>query len=317
MIREPVTQSGIPPSATLPAPPAESTSAEAESGYVTVHFEGVTQVPTFLIEQRQQRMGGALGVSMLTHAAFIVLVIWLIRLTPSVLPDSLPDFTNVGLVFLNIEGPGGGGGGGGNKSPDPPPKAELPGKEKLTVEVAKTPAPRPLEPKPEPPQQELVLPVLSVRSGADTLPGEVLAPPAPVVTTSQGSGTGSGAGTGRGAGSGEGTGSGLGPGTGGGFGGGAYQLGAGIEPPRVRREVRPKYTNDAMRAKIMGQVEVEVVVLADGTVGQARVVRSLDSTFGLDDEALKAARLWRFEPAKRQGVPVPVIARIVLNFSIW
>ena len=82
------------------------------------------------------------------------------------------------------------------------------------------------------------------------------------------------------------------------------------------REVRPNYTADAMRAKVQGTVWVEAVVLQDGTVGEAKIVRSLDSTFGLDEEALKAARQWRFAPGTRFGQPVPVLVTIELTFTL-
>ena len=59
-----------------------------------------------------------------------------------------------------------------------------------------------------------------------------------------------------------------------------------------------------MRAKVQGTVLLECVVLPDGTVGDVEVVRSLDPTFGLDQEAIKAARQWRFAPGTRFGDPV-------------
>jgi protein TonB len=82
------------------------------------------------------------------------------------------------------------------------------------------------------------------------------------------------------------------------------------------REVKPQYTSDAMRAKIQGTVLVECVVNKDGTVGEVQVVRSLDSVFGLDQEAVKAARQWRFRPGTRLGEPVPVLITIQLDFSL-
>src|SRR4029077_6280042 len=125
-----------------------------------------------------------------------------------------------------------------------------------------------------------------------------------------------GAGTGRGTGVGPGTGSGLGPGSGGGTGGGAYRLGSGVATPVLLREVKPQYTSDAMRAKIQGTVLVECVVNKDGTVGDVQVVRSLDSVFGWDQEAVKAARQWRFRPGTKLGEPVPVLITIQLDFSL-
>jgi periplasmic protein TonB len=139
-----------------------------------------------------------------------------------------------------------------------------------------------------------------------TLPG-VVSPSAP---------TTGGAGAGPGTGAGSGTGSGLGPGFGGGFGGGAYRLGAGITSPVVLREVKPAYTADAMRAKVQGAVWLECIVMPDGSVGDVKVARSLDPIFGLDQEAIKAARMWRFRPGLRQGEPVPVIVTIELTFTL-
>jgi len=84
----------------------------------------------------------------------------------------------------------------------------------------------------------------------------------------------------------------------------------------VLREVKPQYTSDAMRAKVQGTVLLECVVLPDGSVGNVDVVRSLDSTFGLDQEAVKAARQWRFVPGTRLGQPVPVLVTIELTFTL-
>ena len=71
-----------------------------------------------------------------------------------------------------------------------------------------------------------------------------------------------------------------------------------------------------MRAKIQGTVVIECVVQADGSVGDAIIIRSLDQAFGLDQEALHAARAWRFTPGTRAGQPVPVIVTIELTFTL-
>ena len=135
-------------------------------------------------------------------------------------------------------------------------------------------------------------------------------------TLSQGSGSGGGAGTGTGSGVGPGSGSGLGPGSGGGTNGGVYRPGNGVTLPRVLHEERPQYTSDAMRAKVQGSVWLECVVRPDGSVGDVKVIRSLDSTFGLDLEAMKAARQWRFRPGTRMGEPVNVLVVIQLDFTL-
>ncbi len=86
--------------------------------------------------------------------------------------------------------------------------------------------------------------------------------------------------------------------------------------PTVLKEVKPSYTAEAMRAKVQGSVMVQAVVREDGTVGQVRVLRSLDRTFGLDEEAIEAVRHWRFNPGTRQGRRVAVIVEIELMFTL-
>jgi periplasmic protein TonB len=272
----------------------------------------------FLIEQRQKRLGGAFGLSVVAHALFGAFIIYLISIAPPYNPqaDASPQPLRDQIVWIAQEGPGGGGGGGGNRTPEPPQKAELPGREAITLPVSKPPdvVRPPKEETPEPPPiQQMNIPALAMASGIDTLPGALDGVP---VSDSLGSGSGGGAGTGRGTGIGEGTGSGLGPGSGGGTGGGVYRPGSGVSIPRILREVRPDYTSEAMRAKIQGQVILEAVVMPDGSVGRVEVVRSLDSVFGLDHEAIKAAKQWRFAPGTRQGEPVAVLVTIEMTFTL-
>lgn len=96
----------------------------------------------------------------------------------------------------------------------------------------------------------------------------------------------------------------------------AYKMGEGVTPPQAVREVKPRYTAAAMRAKVQGVVLVRCLVLADGTVGRAEVVKSLDPTFGLDFEAVAAASQWRLKPATRDGRPVPVAVVIQMTFEL-
>jgi TonB family protein len=268
----------------------------------------------FGFESRQSSLG--VGASMAAHLAFGLAILLAIRFAPQ--PSALellPDQPIKDIVWLADPGPGGGGGGGGNKMPEPPRKAEVPGKQKITVPVQEKPKPVPDPPKVEPPPEQLVIPAQTMAAAEVQLPG-VITPSAPVTTASQGAGKEGGAGSGTGQGIGSGQGAGLGPGFGGGTGGGAYRPGAGITLPTVQREVRPAYTADAMRAKVQGSVWLECIVMPDGSVGEVKVTRSLDPIFGLDQEAIKAAKMWRFRPGMRQGEPVPVIITIELTFTL-
>jgi len=257
------------------------------------------------------RFGNAFSVSFVTHLGLLILFLFVIM--PALPAPGVPEnFSLRNVVWIAQPGPGGGGGGGGNKMPDPPRKAELPDKDKITVPVAKPPKLQ--APEPPKPEEKMNIPAQPIASGVEQLPGAVSAVINP--TLSQGSGSNGGAGTGRGTGSGPGDGSGLGPGWGGGFGGGAYRPGNGIVSPRLLREVKPNYTADAMRAKIQGVVWLEAVVLVDGTVGEVRVTRSLDPTFGLDQEAKRTVMKWIFAPGTRMGQPVPVLIEIEMSFTL-
>ena len=92
-----------------------------------------------------------------------------------------------------------------------------------------------------------------------------------------------------------------------------YKPGNGVVAPRVIREVKPGYTADALRAGINGAVVMQCVVLTDGTVGGVEVTRSLDP--GLDAEAVKTVKQWRFAPGTKDGSPVPVSVEIEMTFS--
>jgi len=71
-----------------------------------------------------------------------------------------------------------------------------------------------------------------------------------------------------------------------------------------------------MRARLQGVVVLNCVVQPDGTCSDIRVMRSLDSLFGLDQQAMASAREWRFRPGVRLGEPVPVQVTLEIAFNI-
>jgi protein TonB len=97
---------------------------------------------------------------------------------------------------------------------------------------------------------------------------------------------------------------------------GVSRPGGDVTPPRLISEAKPRYTPEAMRAKIQGFVEMEAIVLPDGTVGEIRVTRSLDRQFGLDDQAVSALKTWRFRAGTRNGVAVPVLVEVEMSFTL-
>jgi TonB family protein len=61
---------------------------------------------------------------------------------------------------------------------------------------------------------------------------------------------------------------------------------------------------------------MEAVILPDGSVGRVGILRSLDPTFGLDEEALKTVKQWRFAPGTIAGQAVPVLVEIEMTFTL-
>jgi protein TonB len=288
-------------STSLPPNPPESSRPETAStspGGALPFGSIFSDVP----QHRAKRAAGATVGSIAVHALLIGIGMFLLtrpRPTAEVEDREVPIGT---LVFIeSVPGPGGGGGGSPEPAPPKPtviPRTEPPKPEPVPI-VPPPPVPR------QPPPPTLSVPVMTTDAAAAQATGT-----SQVSLASYGGG-------GRGVGLGPGRGDGVGPGTGTGFGGGVARPGAGINNPRVLREQRPGYTSEAMRAKIQGNVELEVVVLADGSVGDVRVTKSLDKAYGLDQEAVKAAKLWRFVPATdRTGKPVPILVTIVLSFTI-
>jgi TonB family protein len=88
----------------------------------------------------------------------------------------------------------------------------------------------------------------------------------------------------------------------------------GITMPEVLHEERPVYPRDVRSRRIQGVVELQAVVLPDGTVGPATVVKGVD--LDLDRSALAALRLWRFRPGTKAGVAVPVRVTVELTFAL-
>jgi periplasmic protein TonB len=203
----------------------------------------------------------------------------------------------------------GGGGGGGDRDKLAAPKGALP---KLAKDQITPPAivVRNDNPKLPVPPSVVIPPQIKLPVGdlGDPL-SKVMGPP------SNGTGSGAGIGSGSGGGVGSGRGPGVGPGWGGGIGGGAYRVGGGVSAPKVVYDPDPEYSEEARKSKFQGTVVLWLVVSPDGKPQQIRVQRSLG--MGLDEKAIEAVRQWRFEPAKKDGQPVPVMINVEVNFRLY
>jgi protein TonB len=122
-------------------------------------------------------------------------------------------------------------------------------------------------------------------------------------------------GNGRGTGMGSGDGSGLGPGSGGNTGGGPKRIGGGVSAPVLIYSVEPEFSEEARKAKVAGNVLVNLWVGTDGMPSHVRVLRGVG--MGLDEKAMEAVRQYKFRPAMENGKPVLVELNVEVNFQIF
>jgi TonB family protein len=84
--------------------------------------------------------------------------------------------------------------------------------------------------------------------------------------------------------------------------------------PQVLTRETAKYTDVARRNGIQGIVTLTAVVDESGKAQDIRVEHSIDP--GLDQEAIKALRRWRFHPGEQDGRPVRVPVRVEITFRL-
>jgi periplasmic protein TonB len=204
----------------------------------------------------------------------------------------------------------GGGGGGGDRSPLQASKGKLP---KIAPRQFAPPSAVVNNPNPKLMVEPTIVvqpnaPLPNVASVNFGNPLGVNGPP------SNGTGSGGGIGSGKGGGVGSGDGVGFGPGSGAGYGGGVYRIGGGVSAPVVLFKKEPEYSEEARKAKFQGTVTLAIVIQADGTTSNIRVLRPLG--LGLDEKAIEAVKEWRFKPSMKDGRPVAVTANVEVNFRL-
>jgi TonB family protein len=95
---------------------------------------------------------------------------------------------------------------------------------------------------------------------------------------------------------------------------GMYKVGGEVSPPVPLNTVEAEFTDEASRKKIHGMCMISVIVDANGRPQHPRVIQSLD--LGLDLKAIEAVNKYLFKPAMKNGVPVPVMIKVEVNFRI-
>jgi len=89
---------------------------------------------------------------------------------------------------------------------------------------------------------------------------------------------------------------------------------SGTTPVDILGKPRPEYTAEGRSLKLEGDVVIDLLFRADGTVQVNRVLSGLGH--GLDEAAVRAAQQIKFKPAKRDGQPVDFPARVRIEFRL-
>ena len=86
-----------------------------------------------------------------------------------------------------------------------------------------------------------------------------------------------------------------------------------VKRPAKIKDVRPTYPQIALTNRVEGLVMIEAIIGTDGSVKEARVIKSVPL---LDHAAVDAVMQWKFTPTLLNGVPVPVIMTVTVNFTL-
>jgi len=86
-----------------------------------------------------------------------------------------------------------------------------------------------------------------------------------------------------------------------------------VAPPTVAHKVNAQFTDFAARDKVKGQVQLRMVIDAEGIPRRITVTRPLG--YGLEQQAADALAKWRFNPAVRAGLPVAAAIVVNLDFE--
>lgn len=94
----------------------------------------------------------------------------------------------------------------------------------------------------------------------------------------------------------------------------ALHIGNGVSAPKVVYDPEPQYSQPAREAGEQGTCILSLIVEPSGSVKNIRIAKPLG--YGLDEEAVRTVAIWKFEPGRRNGEPVPIYATVEIVFHL-
>lgn len=242
------------------------------------------------------------AIAVVLHGLVILLIAFLLaKKIKFAAPVKVPVVTEVTMPPMAPVKAQAMGGGGGQHDTTPVTKGTPP---KFAEQQIVPPKAPPLEP-----PKINIQPTIEVQKDvhmASSIP-QIGVANSPLVGMSMGNGHGTGLGSGDG--------SGLGPGSGGNTGGGPKRIGGGVSAPVLIYSVEPEFSEEARKAKVAGNVLVNLWVDTNGLPSHVHVIRGVG--MGLDEKAVEAVKQYKFKPAMENGKPVLVELNVEVNFQIF
>jgi periplasmic protein TonB len=268
-------------------------------------------IPVPEIWSKNEQFSRVQVVSILVHAVVIALIVVLPLLIQGMISPPVTKAINIDVQDVTVSpylaklAPSASKAGGGGGAPDklPATKGQLPKFSNMQFS-------RPIV---NPPKSEITMAPTVVGNPDIHLPNNNLPnwgdPFGKTMSDSMGNGGGNGVGNGRG--------NGVGPGEGYGTGGGVPTAGSGgYGMPACLYCPRADYSDEAMKVKVQGVVELMAIITPDGRVTDVHVAKGLG--LGLDEKAIEAVRSWRLKPALGpDGKPASVRQLIEVAFQLY
>ena len=96
---------------------------------------------------------------------------------------------------------------------------------------------------------------------------------------------------------------------------GVYKVGRGVSAPKAIFMPNPEFSEEARKAKYQGTVVLDLVVNEEGQPTKIHIISPIGC--GLDAKAVQSVSMWKFQPAEKDGQPVPVEIAVETDFHLY
>lgn len=89
-----------------------------------------------------------------------------------------------------------------------------------------------------------------------------------------------------------------------------------VTKPSLDQKEVPQYPIEARKSKAQGDLVFQLLIRADGTIGDLCLIYNSQPGMGFEESAVNAIRKWRYKPARVKGEPVEVPFTVFVSFHV-